>query len=107
MSQERFLELSQQFADIKISYDEYKIKLRSISDSEGISNFTDSIIDQCQKCVSSYESDKQRFCGRFSEDSSLAIEGDRDVDLEVNEVQPSLHIEDDVHWDDKPKAAWP
>ena len=24
-----------------------------------------------------------------------------------NEVQPSLPIEDDVHWDDKPKAAWP
>ena len=24
-----------------------------------------------------------------------------------NEVQPSLPIEDDVHWDDKPKVAWP
>ena len=24
-----------------------------------------------------------------------------------NEVQPSLPIENDVYWDDKPKAAWP
>ena len=48
VSQERFLELPQQFADINISCDDYKIKLSDISDSEGISNFTDSIIDRFQ-----------------------------------------------------------
>ena len=57
-SQERFLELSQQFADIKISYDDYKIKLKNISDSEGIFHMSDSIINQFQKCVNSYESAK-------------------------------------------------
>ena len=63
VSQEHFLELSQQFAGIEIFYDDFKIKLRNITDSEGTSNFTDSIIDQFQKCVNSYESAKQRCCG--------------------------------------------
>ena len=82
VSQERFLELSKQFANIKISYDDYKIKLKNESDSEGITNFTDSIIDQRQKCVNSYESAKKRCYGQFSEESSVAIEGDHGVDLE-------------------------
>ena len=67
MSQERFLELSQQFSDIKIFYDDYKINLSDISNSEGISNFTDTIIDQFQKYVNSCESAKQRCYGQFSE----------------------------------------
>ena len=73
MSQVRFLELSQQLADINISYDDYKIKLKNISDSEGIFNFTDSIFDQFQKCANSYESAKQRCFGQFSEESSVVI----------------------------------
>ena len=84
-SQERFLELSQQFTDIKISYDDYTIKLKNISDSEGIFNMTDSIINQFQKCFNSYESAKQRCYGQFSEESSVAIEGDRGVDLEPSD----------------------
>ena len=84
-SQERFLELSQQFADIKISYDDYKIKLKNISNSEGIFNMSDSIINQFQKCVNSYESAKQRCYGQFSEESSVAIEGDHGVDLEPSD----------------------
>ena len=28
-------------------------------------------------------------------------------DFRPNDVQPSLHIEDDVHWDDKSEAGWP
>ena len=85
VSQERFLELSQQFTDIKISYDDYKIKLSNVSDSEGISNFADSIFDQFQKCVNSYEGVKQRCYGQFSEEISMAIEGDRGVDLESSD----------------------
>ena len=55
MSQERSPEFSQQFADIKISYDNYKITLSDILDSEEISNLTDStrIINQFQKCINS------------------------------------------------------
>ena len=83
--QERFLELSQQFAVIKISYDDYKIKLKNILDSEGIFNMSDSIINQFQKCVNSYESAKQRCNGQFSEESSVAIEGDHGVDLELSD----------------------
>ena len=80
VSQEHFLELSQQFANIKISYNHYKIKLSNISDSEGISNFTDSKIDQFQKYINS-NSAKQRCYGQFSQQMSVAIEG-YGVDLE-------------------------
>ena len=82
VSKERFFKLSKQFADIKISYDDYKIKLRNISDSEGIFNFTDSIIDQFQKCVNLYESAKQRCYGQFSEEISVTIESNRGADFE-------------------------
>ena len=61
VAQGRFLELSQQFADIKITYDDYKTKLSDISDSERTANFTCSITDQFQKCINSYESAKQLF----------------------------------------------
>ena len=53
VSQEHFLELSQLFAYIKISYDDYKIKLNDMLDSEGISNFTDSTSDQFKECFNS------------------------------------------------------
>ena len=75
----------QQFADIKIPCDDYKIKLSSISDLEEISNFTDSVNEQFKKCVDSYESAKQRCYRQFSEKISVAIEGDSDVDLEPSD----------------------
>ena len=54
-------------------------------DSEGISNFTDSTSDQFKECFNSYKSAKQRCYRQFSEQISVAIEGDSDVDLEPSD----------------------